>query len=106
MSWVEFRYSGMRPNSAGGTDREHENAMIKMGALPPRKEVEIPIGMDYLFEVYSEIRFSIPHNNKIHAREELTFSTLNDYQQAMQFNLSPTESKIILSIDAVFNQSQ
>lgn len=96
----------MKPNSAGGTDREHEDAMIKMGVLPPRKEIEIPSGMEYLFEVYSEMRFSIPHNNKMHARDELTFSTLNDYQQAMQFALSPTECNVILSMDAIFNQSQ
>ncbi len=106
MSWVEFRYSGMKPNSAGGSDREHEDAMIKMGALPPREELKIPDGMDYVFEIYHEMRFSIPHNNKIHAREELTYSTLNEYQKAMQFMLSPTECSIMLSMDAIFNSSQ
>ena len=76
-----------------------------MGALPERKKKEAPRELIYLFDIYKEIRFSVTEDNKLSPRDELTFSIINEYMRAMQFDLSPTECGVILRADAVFNKS-
>jgi hypothetical protein len=76
-----------------------------MGMIPERETVEIPERMSYLFELYKEIRFSVTEDNKLLPRQELTFADLNEYKQAMQFDLSATECSVIMRADAVFNKS-
>jgi hypothetical protein len=76
-----------------------------MGMMPERETVEVPERMSYLFELYKEIRFSVTEDNKLLPRQELTFADLNEYKQAMQFDLSATECSVIMRADAVFNKS-
>lgn len=76
-----------------------------MGFLEEKEVIEIPNGMQYLYDTYKDIRFSVTNKNKLVPREALDYHTLNDYMLAMQFSLSPVECVIMLSIDAIFNQS-
>lgn len=76
-----------------------------MGHLPKPELKEIPKGTEYLFSLYKEIRFSLTEDNKLMPRAELTFSDLNQYKEAMQFDLSATECSVIMRADAVFNKS-
>jgi len=76
-----------------------------MGMIPERESIKMPERMAYLFELYKDIRFSVTEDNKLLPRSELTFADLNEYKQAMQFDLSATECSVILRADAVFNKS-
>lgn len=76
-----------------------------MGFLPEREVSEMPIGMQYLYDTYKDVRFSVTNSNKLAPREPLNYETLNAYQQAMRFDLSPTECSVIMSTDAIFNTS-
>ena len=76
-----------------------------MGHLPQPEVKEIPKGTEYLWNLYKEIRFSVTEDNKLMPRSKLTFADLNEYKQAMQFDLSPTECGVIMRADAVFNKS-
>ncbi|MDB4261685.1 hypothetical protein N9878_02325 [bacterium] len=76
-----------------------------MGFIKPEVKQEIPKGTEYLWQLYKDIRFSLTEDNKLMPRSELTFADLNEYKQAMQFDLSATEASVIMRADAVFNKS-
>ena len=76
-----------------------------MGFIKQEEKKDIPRGAEYLWDLYKEIRFSVTEDNKLLPRSELTFADLNEYKQAMQFDLSPTECGVIMRADAVFNKS-
>jgi hypothetical protein len=92
-------------NSKGGTNKEHNDSLVKMGFIKKKEQLEIPPGTEYLFDLYKDIRFSLTEDRKLMPREELTFSDLNQYKQIMQFDLSPTECRVMMRADAVFNKS-
>ena len=93
----------MSLNSAGGTNREHEEALIKMGMLPEKEKVDLPVDMAYLFDMFLDTRFSRNNENKLVPRKPLTFGSINDYKQAMCVDISPTECGVIMSADAIYN---
>ena len=97
------QFSGLSQNSAGGTNREHEQALINMGMLPARAVVNIPDGMSYLFDMFLEIRFSVNNENKLVPREALTFLDINQYKECMGVNLSPLEATVLMSADGIYN---
>jgi hypothetical protein len=74
-----------------------------MGVIPARETVELPKEISYLFDIYLDVRFSVNNENKLVPRDALTFGSLNDYKQAMQVKISPTECSVIMSADAIYN---
>ena len=99
----EFR--GLRPHSKGGTQRSHEDALRRMGAkIPEREKVAIPVGLEYLFRAYKNIRFAKVKSN-LTPLDSLSFQSIYYYMQATGERLSPIEVGALLSIDAIFNKA-
>lgn len=112
----------MSANSKGGTNRQHEDALIKMGFIPKRELNEVDPESVYLYDIYKEIRFT-RIGNELHDRcdkvpllvgksimhmavnKPITHRSLIEYQQCMNVDLSATECKIMLQIDAIYNKS-
>ena len=97
------QFHGLATNKGGGTDRDHEESLIKMGFLPERETVDLPEGTGYLFDMFLEIRFSTNNENKLVPREPLTFLDINQYRECMSVNLSPLEATVLMSADGIYN---
>ena len=95
-------FKGASSNSKGGTNAQHNEALVKMGFIQPRELVEMPKGLQYLFDIFLEVRFSRNNENKLVPRERLTFLDVNQYKEAYQISLSAIEVDATLRADAIY----
>ena len=79
-----------------------------MGLMKPREKANIPAGLEYLYNMFNEIRFSlIPMKgvNMLSPREPLTFSELKSYMEISEMKLSYIECDAIMRMDSIFNNA-
>ena len=110
MKYAAYEFSGINPHSAGGTERDHLEALRKMGApVPEQEKIELPSAVAYLMQAYKQIRFSrIPKDNGylLSPRDVLKYSDIEAYNNLSGLNLKPWECDAIMSIDGIFESSR
>lgn len=89
-----------------------------MGAMPEVEQPEVPLELEYLHNLYTEIKFSRINNPEYNQDEEgsirykliprkvITWLELKSYSDVTGFELQPWEGKLIMQIDGVFEYSR
>lgn len=110
MEYAAYEFSGINPHSAGGTERDHINALRKMGApVPEEKKVDLNPSVAHIMQAYKQIRFSrIPKDNGylLSPRGVLKYSDIEAFNNLSGLQLEPWEIDAIMSIDGIFESSR
>lgn len=110
MSYAEYEFTGIAPHSKGGTQKQHIEALKKMGAPIPESPVPtIPTETAYLLNCYKTIRFTRHQKDGTSVlipREVLNWDTIEAYSKLSGLELAPWEIETIMNIDGIFEQAR
>lgn len=94
MEWCQEEFKLLKANKNGGTDKDHKEALIKMGAIPDDRKV-IPKDAEYLLNLFYRLRKGRP----------IEFQEVAAFCDLMAVKLMPWEIDSIMTIDSILENS-